>query len=161
MLTKKTFISSKFYSMLAGGIVTSFLLTFTVMADAFIAGIVLGEDAVIGVNLVLPVYSFASFFALLFSIGAPILYSKEIGAFDRKEADRTFGVGVLGTTIAGSVLFVLLSVCGNMYLDSSYYVLIDKIPLGVLICAIRDFISAVPLAVIGGNSGGYMGCLLV
>lgn len=117
MLTKKTFISSKFYSMLAGGIVTSFLLTFTVMADAFIAGIVLGEDAVIGVNLVLPVYSFASFFALLFSIGVPILYSKEIGAFDRKEADRTFGVGVLGTTIAGSVLFVLLSVCGNMYLD--------------------------------------------
>ena len=48
------------------------------MSDSFIAGIKLGENAVIGVNLVLPVYSFAIFFALLFSLGVPILYSKKI-----------------------------------------------------------------------------------
>ena len=117
MFSKKTFISSKFYSMLAGGIVTSFFLTFTVMADALIAGIRLGENAVIGVNLVLPIYSLASFFALLFSIGVPILYSKEIGAFEKKEADRTFGVGILGTTVTGVVLFLLLVFCGDMYLE--------------------------------------------
>lgn len=103
--------------MLTGGIITSFFLTFTVMADALIAGIRLGEDAVIGVNLVLPVYSLASFFALLFSIGVPILYSKEIGAFEKEEAERSFGVGIFGTIVTGVVLFLLLVFCGNIYLD--------------------------------------------
>ncbi|SEF94134.1 Na+-driven multidrug efflux pump [Butyrivibrio sp. Su6] len=117
MLTKKTFISSKFYSMLAGGIVTSFLVAFTVMADAFIAGIKLGEDAVTGINLVLPAYSLASFFALLFSLGVPILYSKEVGAFEREEANRTFGVGILGTSISGIMLFIILIFGGNIYLE--------------------------------------------
>ncbi len=117
MFSKKTFISSKFYSMLAGGILTSFIQAFVVMSDSFIAGIRLGEDAVIGVNLVLPVYSFAVFFALLFSLGAPILYSKEIGAFDREEADRTFGMGILGTTVAGIALFTLLTFGENFYFD--------------------------------------------
>lgn len=117
MLTKKTFISSKFYSMLAGGIVTSFFVAFTVMADAFIAGIKLGEDAVTAINLVLPVYSLASFFALLFSLGVPILYSKEVGAFEREEANRTFGVGILGTSISGIVLFIILIFGGNIYLE--------------------------------------------
>ena len=114
---KKTFISSKFYSMLAGGIVTSFFLAFVVMSDSFIAGIMLGADAVIGVNLALPFYSLASFFALMFSLGVPIIYSKEVGAFDRKEADRTFGVGVLGTIVTGVFLFVLLLSVEKIYLD--------------------------------------------
>jgi Na+-driven multidrug efflux pump len=114
---KKTFISSKFYSMLAGGIATSFFVAFTVMINAFIAGIMLGENAVTGINLVLPVYSLASFFALLFSLGVPILYSKEVGAFEREEAHRTFGVGVLGTCVTGFVLFVILIFGGHFYFE--------------------------------------------
>ena len=117
MFSKKTFISSKFYSMLAGGVLTSFIQAFVVMSDSFIAGIKLGESAVVGVNLVLPVFSFAIFFALLFSLGVPILYSKEIGAFDRKEADRTFGTGILGTAVTGLVLFAFLTFGGNIYFD--------------------------------------------
>ncbi|WP_028234504.1 MATE family efflux transporter [Pseudobutyrivibrio sp. MD2005] len=117
MLSKKTFISSKFYSMLTGGIITSFFLTFTVMADAFIAGLRLGEHAVIGVNLVMPAYSLASFFALLFSLGVPIIYSREVGAFEKSEADNTLGVGILCTSFIGVVLFVLLYFCGNTYLE--------------------------------------------
>ncbi len=114
---KKTFISSKFYSMLTGGIVTSFFVSFSIMADAFIAGIMLGEDAVTGINLVLPAYSLASFFTLLFSLGVPILYSKEVGAFEREEAEHTFGVGVLGSSVTGFVLFVLLILGGNIYFE--------------------------------------------
>ena len=117
MFSQKTFISSKYYSMLAGGILTSFIQAFVVMSDSFIAGIKLGESAVVGVNLVLPVYSFAIFFALLFSLGVPILYSKEIGAFEIEEADRTFGMGILGTTVAGIALFTLLSFGENIYFD--------------------------------------------
>ena len=114
---KKTFISSKFYSMLTGGIVTSFFVSFSIMADAFIAGIMLGEDAVTSINLVLPAYSLASFFALLFSLGVPILYSKEVGAFEKEEAEHTFGVGVLGSSVTGFVLFVLLILGGNIYFE--------------------------------------------
>lgn len=119
VMFKKTFISSKFFSMLTGGIVTAFFGSFTIMIDTFIAGIRLGEAAVTGINMVLPIYYLASFFALLFSLGVPILYSKEIGAFEREEADRTFGVGVFGTGVIGFIMFILLFFCGNMYLD--YY----------------------------------------
>ena len=53
------------------------------------------------------------------------------------------------------IMSLSLIFTSRMYLDSSYYILIDKIPLGVLICALRDLIIAVPLAVIGGHWGIY------
>ena len=77
----RTFLSSKYLSMLLSGTVLMILTSAMCMADTLIAGIVLGEDAVSGVCLVLPVYSLASFFSVAFSYGVPILYSREIGAF--------------------------------------------------------------------------------
>ena len=62
------------------------------MSDTIIAGLIVGENGVNGVNLVMPVYSLASFFALVFSLGAPIIYSHQIGAFQKEEADRTFEI---------------------------------------------------------------------
>ena len=102
--------------MLAGGTLTALLVAAVVMADTFIAGLVLGENGVAGVNLVMPIYSLSSFFALLFSLGAPILYSHKVGAFQKEDADRTFGTGILMTMVIGVALFLMLLLFGDAYL---------------------------------------------
>ncbi|MBQ9302218.1 MATE family efflux transporter [Butyrivibrio sp.] len=116
MRRNKTFISSKYYTMLAGGTLTSLLVTAVLMADTFIAGLMLGEAGVAGVNLVMPIYSLASFFALMFSLGVPILYNHNVGAFKKEEADRTFGTGLLNTIVIGGILLLLLLLFGDSYL---------------------------------------------
>ncbi len=85
-------------------------------ADTLLAGILLGEGAVAGVSLVLPVYSLAGFFGACLSYGVPILYSGEIGAFRREEADRCFGVGLLITSLAGVLSFLALQLGGEGFL---------------------------------------------
>lgn len=119
-MTKKhrTFIASKYISMLFSGTVLMVLTAVMGMADILLSVIILGEEAAAGINLVLPIYSLASFFAFSFSYGVPILYSKHIGAFQKKEADRCFGVGLTVISIIGILLFVLILLGGDAYLKS-------------------------------------------
>ncbi len=117
MKPKQTFLSTKYRSMLLGGTAMAVMVSALIMADALIAGVLLGEDAVAGVNLVLPVYSLASFFAMAFSLGVPILYSGRIGAFRREEAERVFGMGLLMTAAAGAAMFLALRWFGEAYLN--------------------------------------------
>ena len=91
---QKTFISSKYYALLCSGTILMVLAAILGIADTLIAGIILGETAVAGICLALPVYSLASFFAVFFTYGVPILYAGKIGAFHKEEADRCFGVGL-------------------------------------------------------------------
>ena len=90
-----------------------------VMSDSLIAGGVIGADAVAGVTLVTPLHSFAVFVGTLFSLGIPILYSKEMGRFHKKGADRVFGFGVLMTIAVGIIMFVIISFLGDAFLQSS------------------------------------------
>ena len=66
--------------MLCSGTVLMVLTALMGIADTLIAGLLLGADAVAGICLVLPVYSLASFFAVSFSYGVPILYAEKTGA---------------------------------------------------------------------------------
>ena len=75
-----TLMSKKYYSMLLGGTLTMMMSSLMVMSDSLIAGGVIGADAVAGVTLVTPLHSFAVFVGTLFSLGIPILYSKEMAA---------------------------------------------------------------------------------
>lgn len=90
-----------------------------VMSDSLIAGGVIGADAVAGVTLVTPLHSFAVFVGTLFSLGIPILYSKEMGRFHKKGADRVFGFGVLMTIAVGIIMFIAISFLGDIFLQSS------------------------------------------
>ena len=72
---KKTFISAKFFSMLLGGTISSLFSVALAMTDTIVAGRMLGEAALAAVNLVIPTYSLSVFFAMVLSIGAPILNS--------------------------------------------------------------------------------------
>ena len=99
---QKTFLSSKYASMLCSGTILMVLTAVMGIADALIAGIILGEAAVAGICLVLPICPLACFFVVSFSYGVPILYAGPMGAFRKEEADRCFGVGL--TAAAGIVI---------------------------------------------------------
>ena len=113
---QRTFISSKYCSMLFSGTVLMVLTALMGTADTVIAGIILGENAVAGVCLALPVYALASFFAVGFSYGVPILYSRQTGAFRKAEADRCFGVGLTVNSLIGILMFIAITIGGDAYL---------------------------------------------
>ena len=114
-----TLMSKKYYSMLLGGTLSMIMSSLMVMSDSLIAGSVIGSDAVAGVTLVTPLHSFAVFVGTLFSLGIPILYSKEMGRFNKKGADKVFGFGLLMTIVVGIVMFVIISFLGDTFLQSS------------------------------------------
>ena len=116
---KKTLMSEKYMSMLLGGTLTMMVVSALLMSDSVIAGAVVGSHAVAGITLVTPMYSLAAFFGSVFSLGVPIVYSTEMGKFNKKEADHAFGFGLLMALLVGVALFVLVSLFGDAYLRSS------------------------------------------
>ena len=104
--------------MLLGGTLTYMVVSLLLMSDSVIAGAVVGPDAVAGVTLVTPMYSLAAFFGSVISLGVPILYSTEMGKFNKARADQVFGLGVLMSIAAGVVLFMLTCLFGETWLRS-------------------------------------------
>ena len=116
MKPKHTFMKRKFGGLLVSGTVTMVVVTALLLSDTFIAGAVIGKEAVEGINLVTPMYSLAAFFGGLFSIGVPIIYNTEMGRFNKDGADKAFGLGLTLTTAIGIIMFVLLMIFGDSYL---------------------------------------------
>ena len=108
----------KFFSMLLGGTLTMIVVSVMLISDSIIAGIFIGSDAVAGITLITPVYFISAFFGSLFSLGIPILYGKAMGRFDKEEADRIFGMGVLLSVLVGIVLLAAILLFGEIYLQS-------------------------------------------
>ena len=131
---KKTLMSEKYMSMLLGGTLTMMVVSALLMSDAVIAGAVIGSHAVAGITLVTPLYSLAAFFGSVFSLGVPIVYSTEMGKFNKKEADHAFGFGLLMALVVGVALFVLVSLFGDAYLRSSG-------PLAAVLEEAREYLS--------------------
>ena len=118
MNRKKTLMSKKFFTMLLGGTLTMMVVSILLMSDSVIAGTVIGSDAVAGITLVTPIYSLAAFFGAVFSLGVPIIYSTEMGKFNKQGADQAFGFGLLASMVIGILLFGLTSIFGDSYLQS-------------------------------------------
>ena len=116
---QKTLMSGKFFSMLLGGTMTMMVVSVLMMSDSVIAGIFVGSDAVVGVTLVMPMYSITAFFGSVFALGFPIVYSEEMGKFNKHGADQVFGFGLLMSIVVGVVLFLLALLFGDSYLKSN------------------------------------------
>ena len=111
-------MSKKYFSMLLGGTLNMIVATIMLMSDSVIAGAVIGPDAVAAITLVTPLYTLAVFFGSVISIGIPLLYSTEMGKFNKERADQSFGSGVLMSIIVGIILYLLVTFLGDFYLKS-------------------------------------------
>jgi Na+-driven multidrug efflux pump len=109
----------KYNSMLLGSTLAMMVTSIVLISDSIISGLMLGSDAVVGVTLVVPICSLATFFASLTALGAPLLYNAEMGQFHKRDADRVFGMGLILSVGMGVVLFVLMSLFGAAYLKMS------------------------------------------
>ncbi len=118
MFIKKTFISSKYNSLLLSGTFLMMLAAAMGVVDTLIAGVILGEYAVDGICLVLPIYSFANFVSVIFSYGVPVLYASKMGALKKDEANKCFGVGLTISVFIGILLFLLIHIGGDAYLKT-------------------------------------------
>ena len=106
----------KYNSMLLGSTLAMAVASVVLISDSIISGLMLGSDAVVGVTLVVPICSIASFFASLTAVGAPILYNAEMGQFHKRDADCVFGMGIVLSAGMGAALFVLMTLFGDAYL---------------------------------------------
>ena len=106
---KQTMMAKKYWSMLLAGTVYMSIATALVMSGSVIAGVMVGQDAVSGINLVTPLFCAATFLGSLFSIGVPILYSKEMGAFNKQKADQAFRLGLGMTALLGLAIGPIVS----------------------------------------------------
>ena len=92
-------MSKKFLSMLLGGTLTMMIISMLLMSDQIIAGFMIGSKSVAGITLVTPLYSLAAFFGSVICKGVPVLYSAEMGKFNKERADHVFGLGVFMSII--------------------------------------------------------------
>ncbi len=113
-----TLMGKKFITMLMGGTMTMMVVSVLLMSDQIIAGITIGSEAVSGIVLVTPLYSLEAFFGSIISLGVPILYSTEMGKFNKDKADKAFGMGILMAIVIGVAMAVFLTLFGNAYLRS-------------------------------------------
>src|SRR5574344_1466079 len=102
-----SFSTRKFYSLLFTSSVAMAIAFIMLLSDTVIAGQFIGENAIAGVNLVLPVFSMAAFVSALFSVGTSASYSYEMGKFQKDRADEFFGQGILLAVSGGVILFLL------------------------------------------------------
>ena len=117
-MARSTLMERKLYSLLVSGTIGTAIVSAALMSTTLIAGLLLGETAVLAVTLVSPLYSVGAFFSYIISVGLPILYPAAIGRADRKEADRIFGFSLLAAIVTGVLLFAALLLFGDLYLRS-------------------------------------------
>ena len=110
-MREKRFCESKFRSMLLTGTFTMAVIYIMLLCDNIIAGYFIGESGVAAINAVTPVTGIVTFFSTVISIGSGILYSRQIGAMNKRRADEIYGQGlILSAAIAvmGALLLILL-----------------------------------------------------
>lgn len=114
---KKTFSSKKYYSMLLSGTMSSIVVSILLLSDYIIAGLRIGKVAVAGINLVTPIYSFGAFLGQMFSLGVPVIFSNEMGKFDKKRANDIYAVANFMTLFAGALMFLVITFFGVNYIN--------------------------------------------
>ena len=132
-MKKSGFCEIKFRSMLFTGTLTMAVLYIMLLCDTIIAGYFIGEMGVAAINAVTPVTGIVTFLSTVVAIGSGILYSREIGAMNKRRADEIFGQGLilsiaiaafsaLALALGRELYFRANGVTGEIYeLASAYY----------------------------------------
>ncbi len=132
-MKKVSFCETKFRSMLLTGTLTMAVIYVMLFCDNIIAGYFFGEMGVAAINAVKPVTNIVTFFSNVIAIGSAILYSRKIGAMDKRRADEIFGQGLilsvaiatfsaLALALGQGVFFRANGVTGEIYeLANAYY----------------------------------------
>lgn len=101
--------------MLLTGTLTMAVIYIMLLCDNIIAGYFIGETGVAAINAVTPVTGIVTFFSTVISIGSGILYSREIGAMNKRRADEIYGQGMILSIFIAAISALLLVICRDIY----------------------------------------------
>ena len=105
-------------SLFGSAILTLSLSSATAIATTIILGNLVGNAALCAANLVFPVYNYGLFFCNMIYIGSSILYFRNLGECNEKRANEIFGQGIILSVILGILLFVVMVLVKDAFLDS-------------------------------------------
>ncbi len=113
------FCEHKFRSMLLTGTFTMAVIYIMLLCDNIIAGYFIGESGVAAINAVTPVTGIVTFFSTVISIGSGILYSREIGAMNKRRADEIYGQGMILSVAIAVISALLLILFRDVYFKAN------------------------------------------
>lgn len=109
------FCEKKFTSMFISGTFTKAVMYLMLLSDSIIAGFFIGEVGVAAINAITPVTGFVTFFGDLVSTGVGIVFTREVGAMNKKRADEIYGQGLIISIAIGLISAILITVFQNVY----------------------------------------------
>lgn len=112
---QKPFCYGKFKTLLLTSSVSMGIEYIMLLSDTIIIGNIFGEAAIAASNLIMPLFSVSVFVGTMISAGTSVMYSFEMGKFNKDRADSLFGQGMLLSVIFGLLLFLLAVFGENIY----------------------------------------------
>ncbi|NMG20296.1 MATE family efflux transporter [Brasilonema bromeliae SPC951] len=89
------------------GILGMLLLGLNIFVDALFAGQLIGETAVAGISLALPLTNILTGFAMLVGVGSASVLSRAIGSFDIKTQSKIFGNLIVMSVVISLVITII------------------------------------------------------
>lgn len=111
-----TFANRRFIRLLGAATMVIIAEYILVLSDSVISGRVLGETALGAMNLLMPVFSTASFFTWILAVGTSIVYSDAMGTADRAKAAGLAGQGLIAAFCLGLLLLAATTLLETPYL---------------------------------------------
>ena len=115
----KGFCEKKFRSMLISGTFTKAVMYLMLLSDSIIAGHFIGPEGVAGINAITPLTAFVTFFGDLLSTGVGIVFTRAVGAMNKKRADEIYGQGLIISVGVGLLAGLLIFLFQDVYFSAN------------------------------------------
>ena len=115
------FLIKKYKSILRAAVVVEAACCLVSFTDSLISGNMLGPEALSAVALVSPFMSVGTFITCVINSGTLLDYSYNVGKGDTDRSNKIFCQGVLTAAVAGTILFLTLLLCKDLFLQSIGY----------------------------------------
>ena len=113
-----TFALDKFLKLLPAAAFAMVAEFFTGIAGSIVCGHVIGEDGLSSIGLMQPAMNCVAFLALLIGTGTSVLYSVEMGRFEKRRASEFVTQGLWSALMLGSAAAVTLLLTRNWAAES-------------------------------------------
>lgn len=108
------FSHNKFKGQLFAATITMTVIVLMSISDTLVAGYMIGEKAIVGLNLVTPLISIFAFISMMIGTGTAYRFSYEMGAFHKEHANKYVGQGIILALLASFIMFALI-LCGEKF----------------------------------------------
>ena len=112
-----SFVKWKFNRMLAVGTVVMAVNYIDMLSGSVIVANLVGSDGLAGLNACTPAFGAASFLASLISVGAALVFSRAMGAFDEHRAACVFSHAMAAAIGLGTAIFAAMWLGESAFLD--------------------------------------------